>query len=374
MSELTKNSSASSSLSIAMSQSVSTFSQRMGRSESYNSNRLLSAQRSLRSVLINQIHSMSNHCDEITDLYLNQTYVYLVKLVAVIQSKHSNTDDMFTQYVVSDRTGQITCKIWESDHRFEANDKIYLIGKIFTENHETKINIHHMELLSDNHGDEMQLHELEVQYDELLCDVKHTQPRIYQQYLNDLMTEKIELERAYYNELDGQNETNYSFHDAPPSFIHGRRSQNSRFNTQIIAQLPPIPVDNESIRSRAVQMRNQRQRANSFAPNANNNNNNYNVMRATPKHNRRQSAPYTNENSNSNPAQCVSEDVQRSNIICGVIDTLFSLKKQDVSIYDIVQKTRFQASKSQMYQYLRILEDDGRIFSTHDQNHWRPVS
>ena len=115
-----------------------------------------------------------------------------------------------------------------------------------------------------------------------------------------------------------------------------------------------------------------RERSNSFTVN-NCNFNQYGILEPNsqnqPRRRRRDSAPQgMNGNDTNNHHQR-----GRKSVIYEKINTLFNLKKTDISIQDIMKTVTFNASIDEIKNYLWTLQNEGQIYSTYDEDHWRPV-
>ena len=86
------------------------------------------------------------------------------------------------------------------------------------------------------------------------------------------------------------------------------------------------------------------------------------------KRQRRKSAPYSMERGVNND----SFD-HRMGEIQGIISSTFNLKPEDVAIDLILKRLRWAYNKQDIRAHLEELQNKGAIFTTFDDDHFRPV-
>ena len=93
-------------------------------------------------------------------------------------------------------------------HGLHEGAQVSVIGKVFKEENQIKVTIHHLEL-NKHHQKEVKLHGAEKQLDELVNGLKHNDPDGYQRYLAMLRRDQYEFEASYRVQREGGNQSNY---------------------------------------------------------------------------------------------------------------------------------------------------------------------
>lgn len=124
-------------------------------------------------------------------------------------------------------------------------------------------------------------------------------------------------------------------------------------------------------------------RANSYCQNARNDNRQQMLQRLQQPQQpmRRNTEPQTQTHENIDYAVTDSlisdsdnpEFTKRYGSIAAVIGTRYELTNADVTIEAILKSQKWAQSVKDIQPYLDKLEENGRIFSTHDPNHFRPT-